>query len=176
MAARGLSSTPHRACAATFWSCWTVCRADMACLHCALVVKVLGAVSLDKPRDPTQQSVTLCLLAHVLCLNKWQSPSVLKPNRSACGPCLFHQIHQGSGSGSDVPTGSPSRDTKSWHALICRDLLPKHGPSACWHPVGPQSCMSLLYTNTQQFPVVPKSVRPWRPSSTLDIPPLSMDF
>jgi hypothetical protein len=100
----------------------------MTCLHCALV-NVLGTVSLDKPWDLTQQSVTLSPCTHSLS----QQLAVI-----LCGTCLFHQAHQSSG--SDVPTGSPSG-----HAHICRGLLP-HQPAGYFSHAWPSKSAIMYVT------------------------------
>lgn len=128
---------------------------------------------LDKPWDLTQQSVTLspCTrslsqqLAVILCAQTnrkclWHLPLPLGPSelRVRCPhwlpfwPCSYLQ--------------GPTTQARPISLLATSPIS---------GPVGLQSCMSLLYTNTQQFPRVPKSLRPWRPSSTLDIPPLNLN-
>lgn len=125
----------------------------MACLHCTLVVKVLGTVSLDKPWTFALQSVTLCLLARVLC-----HPLCSNKTEVLVTPASSHQTHQGSesGLGLAVPTGSPSGDNKSWHALICKDLLPKHTPSACWLLLSRLALNHVCHCSTQTLNSFPR--------------------
>lgn len=94
----------------------------------------------------SHNSLSLCLLAHILCLNNWQSSSVapassIRPIRaqgqmSPLAPLLGMLISAG-----------------AYYPISLLATSPMPGP------VSPQSCMSLLYTNTQQFPMVPKSLK-----------------